>query len=258
MNEKPAIVIGAGGHCRTIISILESCKKKIHGILDKAKEQDDHVLSVPIIGERSTYLRYIDQCDFYIALGDNRERKDYYNAIQLKGGSLPKLIHPLAKIDSSSVIGNGTIISSSAIVCPEVELGDNCIVNTRALVEHNVKIDNHVHLAPDTSIAGKVKVDEGAFVGLKSSVNDGVQIGRWAVVGAGSVVVNDVPEFSTMVGNPAQIVAIKEEYSGQNFGLALIENNQSIKKTMETIDYFGRGYVIVTNEKNEATIYFAR
>ena len=252
MTHRPAIIIGAGGHCRTVVSTLKACGIKIFGILDKAIADNDSVLSVSIIAERHTYLRYLETHDFYLAIGDNEERKYYFNSIRIKGGVLPKLIHPQAKIDRSSSIGEGSLISSSVIVCPEVTIGENVIVNTRALVEHNCFVGDHVHLAPDSSLAGKVNIGEGAFIGLKSSVNDDLHIGKWSRIGAGGVVIDSIPEYSTAVGNPAHIISIRETEEKNSPELATVMVQSSVKKTLELIDFYGRGCVIVVDNDQYA------
>ena len=33
-----------------------------------------------------------------------------------------------------------------------------------------------------------------------------LRIGKWCKIGAGAVVIRDVPDFSTAVGNPARII----------------------------------------------------
>jgi UDP-2-acetamido-3-amino-2,3-dideoxy-glucuronate N-acetyltransferase len=48
-------------------------------------------------------------------------------------------------------------------------------------------------------------VKEGATLGANSTVVCGHTIGRFAFVGAGTVVLDDVPDFALVVGNPAMI-----------------------------------------------------
>lgn len=53
---------------------------------------------------------------------------------------------------------------------------------------------------------GPIIIDDDVWIGYGVTVLSGVHIGRGAVIGAGTVVVKDVPEYSVVVGNPAQIV----------------------------------------------------
>jgi acetyltransferase-like isoleucine patch superfamily enzyme len=46
----------------------------------------------------------------------------------------------------------------------------------------------------------------GASIGANATILPGVVIGEGAMVGAGSVVLENVPDGSIVVGNPARIV----------------------------------------------------
>ena len=46
---------------------------------------------------------------------------------------------------------------------------------------------------------------QGATLGANSTIVCGHTIGRFAFVGAGAVVIDDVPNYGLMVGNPAKI-----------------------------------------------------
>jgi acetyltransferase-like isoleucine patch superfamily enzyme len=62
------------------------------------------------------------------------------------------------------------------------------------------------HSVPPGVETAPVVIEDDVWIGLKSSVFKGVTIGRGAVVAAGSVVTKDVPPFTMVAGNPAQVV----------------------------------------------------
>jgi acetyltransferase EpsM len=33
-----------------------------------------------------------------------------------------------------------------------------------------------------------------------------VKIGKWATIGAGAVIINDVPDYAVVVGNPGKVI----------------------------------------------------
>jgi acetyltransferase EpsM len=49
-------------------------------------------------------------------------------------------------------------------------------------------------------------VGEGTHIGAGAVVIPKVRIGRWCRVGAGAVVVRDLPDHCTAVGNPARVL----------------------------------------------------
>lgn len=59
---------------------------------------------------------------------------------------------------------------------------------------------------PASKMDGFVTVENDVWIGEDVTIIEGVTIGNGAIVGAGSVVAKDVPAYSTVVGNPAQVV----------------------------------------------------
>lgn len=54
--------------------------------------------------------------------------------------------------------------------------------------------------------SGKIVIKNKAWIGFDCIILKGVTIGEGAVVGAGSVVTQDVPDFTIVAGNPATII----------------------------------------------------
>lgn len=58
---------------------------------------------------------------------------------------------------------------------------------------------------------GVTEIGHDVWIGMNAIIMPGVRIGNGAVIGAASVVGSDVPDYSTVVGNPAKIT--KQRYS---------------------------------------------
>jgi acetyltransferase EpsM len=43
----------------------------------------------------------------------------------------------------------------------------------------------------------------------------GIKIGKWCAIGAGIVIIRDVPDGATVVGNPGRIIKIEEILSNK-------------------------------------------
>lgn len=71
-------------------------------------------------------------------------------------------------------------------------------------------LEDFAILSPGVHISGYVTLGEGCYIGTGANIIDRKTIGAWSVVGAGSVVINDVPPYSTTVGVPAKIIKIRE------------------------------------------------
>jgi galactoside O-acetyltransferase len=125
-------------------------------------------------------------------------------------------------------IGNDTFIGGGTFICAEeIEIGNDvmfswgCTVmdNNAHSLKWNHRIDdvkawkkgveeNKIGKYKDWSnvTRKKITIRDKAWIGFNSIILKGVTIGEGAVVGAGSVVVKDVPDWSIVAGNPAQLI----------------------------------------------------
>ncbi len=58
----------------------------------------------------------------------------------------------------------------------------------------------------DLPFKGDTVVGNDVWIGYKATIMPGVTVGDGAIIAAGSVVVNDVPAYSIVGGNPARII----------------------------------------------------
>ena len=96
------------------------------------------------------------------------------------------------------------MISAGVIVQIDAVVGRYCSLNTACTVDHDNVLEDGVNIAPGAHLAGHVTVCEGAFIGIGATIKGGVRTGRGATVGAGAVVLRDVADGVTVVGNPAR------------------------------------------------------
>jgi len=119
-----------------------------------------------------------------------------------------------AKIGKNCIIGKGVFIDIN------IEIGDNCKIQNFATIYQGVKIGNNVFIGPHVCFTNdlyprtyiwnekrlaKTLVKDGASIGANATVLSGLTIGKFAMVGAGSVVINDVPDYGLVFGNPARL-----------------------------------------------------
>jgi len=208
---KRVVGLGAGGHAKVVIEILQLMGGyELVGLLDPKKELwNTEVLGIPVLGGDDLLPKLYKEGvrHAFIGLGtvgDTRPRRELYEKARSYGFQIVRAIHPQAIVSSSAVIGDGPTVVAGAIINANARLGDNVIVNTGAIIEHDCIIGDHIHIATGARLASTVHVDGGAHIGIGASVRQCIHIGRNAIVGAGAVVVGDVPNNVVVVGVPAR------------------------------------------------------
>jgi UDP-N-acetylglucosamine acyltransferase len=82
-------------------------------------------------------------------------------------------------------------------------LGDDNWMMAYAHLAHDCQVGNKTIFANNAQIAGHVHVGDWAILGAYTSVHQFVRIGAHAMTGMGTVLLQDVPPFATVSGNPA-------------------------------------------------------
>jgi UDP-perosamine 4-acetyltransferase len=203
--NNAVVVLGAGGHAKVVIEILEGIPGlSVHGCTS-AEPGALPVLGYPVLGADDILPGLFNSGvrHAFVAVGDNRARLRAMREVTSLGFTLVQAVSPRAIVSARIRIGLGVAIMPGAVVNPDSELGDGAIVNTGATVDHDCRVGECAHIAPGVNLAGNVTIGTGAFVGIGSRVIPGRSIGEWAVVGAGTVVIRDVPPGVTVAGVPA-------------------------------------------------------
>jgi sugar O-acyltransferase (sialic acid O-acetyltransferase NeuD family) len=135
--------------------------------------------------------------------GTTENRKKSYEAIANAGGMFTSLIHPSVNLKMVKC-NPGCYIQESVVVQAEVEIGTNVSIHIGSMIGHETKIGDHVFVAHAVSVSGCCEIGEGALIGTNATILPRLKIGKWSTVGAGAVVTKDVPDYATVIGNPAR------------------------------------------------------
>lgn len=203
--------LGAGGHAKVIIEVLQSKDGvELVGLTDSnLLLHGSKVLDVKVLGDDDQLPALIQQgiTKFFVgvgSVGDASLRRRLFTLGKAHRLEPLIIIHPHAVISPSAHLGEGTVVFAGVVINAEARIGKNVIINTGAIVEHDCVIGDHVHIATGARLAGAVTVGEGAHIGIGATARQGIKIGKNAVVGAGAVVIKDVADDTTMIGVPAK------------------------------------------------------
>lgn len=99
-------------------------------------------------------------------------------------------IHNQVNIDRGvlepTIIGKGTIIDSLCHIAHGVVIGENCAIIAQV------------------GIGGSCIVGDHTYIGFGAHIKNKVKIGSGVTIGMGAVVLHDVPDGWTVIGNPAR------------------------------------------------------
>lgn len=175
------ILVGGGGHCRSVIDVIEQQGKyQIVGIVDLKELIGQQVLGYPIIGCDDQLPDLLALCRTAVItvghLRSNSLRLMLYELLKKLGYALPVITSPLAYVSPHANIGEGTVVMHHALINANASVGRNCIINSKALVEHDVRVGDHCHISTASVLNGGVVVADHTFVGSNVTSKQEVQL----------------------------------------------------------------------------------
>lgn len=203
-SDKPIAIIGYSGHGYVVIDIFLQAGRQVTAYCDE-EEKAANPYQLLYLGKESTAVEQLKKFDFFASVGHNGIREKIHTNLNEWLGYPPvNAIHPSAAVAGKIKIGLGVMIGAHACINPLADIGNGVICNTGSIIEHECEIADFVHIAPGAVLCGNVKVGRSSFIGANSVIRQGIRIGEKVVIGAGSVVTKDVPDNTTVVGNPAK------------------------------------------------------
>lgn len=191
MNKKLAI-IGAGGHGKVVgeIALLNE-----YNIVDFFDDQANEINDFPFnVVDTLNYLEehQNEYDDFFVAIGDNKLRRDKIVWLKKNKMNIVNLIHPKSVISKFCSLGLGTCAMANSTVNPGAIIKEGVIVNTSASVDHDCVIDDYAHISPNCSLSGNVKIGKFTHLGTGTSVHPGINIGDNVKTGIGARIFKDI------------------------------------------------------------------
>lgn len=98
-------------------------------------------------------------------------------------------------------VGANTCIDRGALA--DTVIGNFTKINNLCHIAHNNKIGKNVTITGCVNVSGSNVIDDDVWIAPNSSIRGWVHIEKGSTVGMGAVVVKNIPEGETWVGNPA-------------------------------------------------------
>ncbi len=204
--ENKLLIFGAGGHASKVFSCIDKNSIQIEGYIS-TEHPGTIINGKRVLGDVEHFLNnedlHLDKIN--IAIGENSVRYYIYNQIINYKNNLCTVISSKAYTAENIKLAKGSSIMPFAVINDYAEVGECCIIDSGCIVEHHVKIGNFVNVSPGAVLCGGCIIDDGAIIGASAVVIEKVKIGKNSLIGAGAVVINDIPENSVAIGNPAKV-----------------------------------------------------
>lgn len=203
MEDKSVVMIGAGGHGKSVLNVLWQMGLDVEVVIDDSPEKcGQDLLGVPIVSYDSPQAKEKGR-QAVIAIGDNAARKSV--AESFAHFEWLHAVSPLATVYPHAKVGKGSVVLPGAIIGADAVVGEHVIVSALSAIAHDSFVGDFAHIASGVMVAGGAKVMEGAFLAIGSNVIPGVTIGAWAMLGAGATAVRDIPDYAKAYAHPAKV-----------------------------------------------------
>ncbi len=202
MSEAHLVIAGAGGHARSLVSLLRANKLEPQAIVDAHAAPGEMIMGIAVVTSID-HLNLEGEINTILAIGDNALRKTKANDLKAQCYTLP-LTHPSSFIDETAVLGCASQIFAGAYVGPLAEVGQFAIINTHAVIEHEASVGAFSHVAVGAKLLGRTRIGESCFIGAGAVIKDGISICDGVTVGANSFVNKSIDEPGVYVGSPAR------------------------------------------------------
>lgn len=193
MSKPGLILVGAGGHARACIDVIEQQGQyQIVGLVGLPEELHSQHLGYEVIATDDSLAQFAKSTPYALIttgqIQTAKLRMRLYQQAMLHGFQMPAIIAPTAHVSRHASIGAGSIVMHGAIVNAGAKVGKNCIINSRALLEHDTAVEDHCHISTGAILNGGVSVGAGSFIGSGCVVKEGLSIGKDCLVGIGITV----------------------------------------------------------------------
>ncbi len=207
---KNLFIVGAGGFGREVYAWIKQHPEfnkswTLAGFLDdnlEALKPFNNFASVALLKNHQVLSSNVYVCAFGLPL----VKAKLLAPLIEQNAEFISFIHPTAVIGERVKLGRGVIVCPGASISVDISIGDFSMIGPNTTIGHDGTIGAWCTLCAQCDVTGRVTIGDGVFLGSRVSIIPSKKVGNKSILGAGSVVISDVPDGVTVVGNPARIL----------------------------------------------------
>ena len=211
--KKEIIIVGAGDVGKFVAHQIDNFGVyTVRGFLDDDKvKHGTNICGYKVLGGIDYVSNLHENLNLVVAIANPIVKSKVLKVLSAYQNIVyPTLIHPKSWIDKSVIIGSGCIIYPGVAINYETHLDDFVIVNMNATIGHNCCLRRFSTISPGVNLGGFTNVGLMSFIGIGANTLQSIFIGEQCTIGGGTMVINNIPHKSTVVGNPGRVINIKK------------------------------------------------
>jgi sugar O-acyltransferase (sialic acid O-acetyltransferase NeuD family) len=175
------VLVGGGGHCKSVIDVIEQQNRfEIAGIVDKKELVGSKILGYEVIGcddDLKELRKNISHAIVTVGqIKSNQTRVRLFKLLKEFGFCMPHIVSPLAYVSKHAFVDEGSVVMHHALINSHAKIGKNCIINSKALIEHDVVVQDNSHISTASVLNGGVVVKQNSFVGSGAIIKEYVEV----------------------------------------------------------------------------------
>jgi len=215
------IVIGAGGHAKGVLDLIEHTGgREVVGIVAPRPAAGERFFGYPVLGDDDALADLVARHRVdgaVVAIGDNWRRAD---AVRRASAAVPglrfvTLIHPSAHVARGATLGRGGVVRAFVVLDSDTRIGDFASIHSGAAVGHDSVVGDFASLGFRALTNGATRIGDYTAIAAGAIILPRLTIGEHTVIGAGATVTRDVAAYTVAYGSPAR--AVRQRQAGDAY-----------------------------------------
>lgn len=206
-QEKLLGIYGSGGLGREVLDIAKESNKWNKIIFVDDFTTSNFVNETEVLNLNRLLELYPNfKISIIVAVGEPKIRQEIIEKISFYNIDFANIYSAGFRKPSFSKIGTGNFFHIGSLMITNLTIGNNCFFNKNCVIGHDTFIGNGIMISPGVTIGGCTVIGDYTFIGSGAIIRDHIIIGKNSIIGMGAVVINNVPDNSVVVGNPAKVI----------------------------------------------------